>query len=97
MSGGEVSTRLSAYLLVCAGAAVDLYTYSDRSAILVVESAGLTVTISVNPTGIDPAALRFAQELADAVTRFAVDCQRFTTATGPSPAGGPSDRALRAG
>ncbi|OHV34078.1 MULTISPECIES: hypothetical protein [Pseudofrankia] len=71
-------TRLSAHLAVCAGASVSLYTYDERSPILSLSTGDVTVTIALSPHDLDPTALRFARDLADAVARFAENCQHFT-------------------
>ncbi|MBL7498158.1 hypothetical protein I6A84_01780 [Frankia sp. CNm7] len=89
-------TRLSAHLAVCGGASVHLYTYPDRSPILTLTTGDVTVTIVMSKTDLDTSAMRFARELADAVTRFAEDCQRFTTTT-DGPAGSASDYATADG
>jgi len=85
-------TRLSAHLAVCAGASVSLYTYDDRSPILTLSTGDVTVTIALSKTDLDPTAMKFARDLADAAARFAADCQRFTAHpnTGDGKTSGPT-------
>jgi hypothetical protein len=85
-------TRLSAHLAVCGGAWVRLHTYPDRSPILTVSTGEVSLTVAMARTDLDETALAFVHAFADAVTRFAHDCARFTLDDGTGDASAAENR-----